>query len=184
MYRRCATEGSAQNQRKVTGCLLELMQKTPYEDITVTQLCQTAGVSRRVFYHLFNNKTDALYAMIDHMLLDSESYRPEIPDQSLRFFCYWKDHKGLLDALRENQLTGLLLERMIGIVLSEDYDVRSWLRSDDTKDGKDILIYHLCGAMGMTYNWYQSGYAKSPEEMAALLVQLILNFSGKQNKPK
>ena len=44
MYRKCTTEVSAQNQRKVTAGLLELMQKMPYEEITVTRLCQSAGV--------------------------------------------------------------------------------------------------------------------------------------------
>lgn len=173
MYRKCATEISVQHQKQVEQSLLELMQKMPYEDISVTQLCQTANISRRVFYHLFNNKTDALHAMIDHMILDAESYQQENPDQALRFFRYWKEQHTLLDALLANQLTSLFLERMIWIVMNEDYDVRHWLRSDRTKYGQEILVFILSGIMGMVYNWYLSGYEKSPEEMALLLTQLL-----------
>lgn len=173
MYRKCTTGISAQHQKQVELALLELMQKAPYESITVTQLCQSAGISRRVFYHLFNNKTDALHAMLDHIILSAESYRPEIPDQALRFFLYWKEQHALLDALYENQLTSLFLERMVWIVMNEDYDVRRWLRRDRSNSGKEILVFFLSGLMGMTYNWYLSGYRKSPEEMAALLTQLL-----------
>lgn len=172
MYRKCATEISVQHQKQVEQSLLELMKKMPYEDISVTQLCQAAGISRRVFYHLFNNKTDALYALIDHTILETESYHTGNPDQALRFFQYWQENASLLSALSKNDLISVLLERMIDIIVNEDYDVRNWLRTDNTKYGKDILIYNLCGAMGMTYNWYHSGYEKSPEEMAALLAQL------------
>lgn len=173
MYRKCITEVSVQHQKQVEQSLLELMKKMPYEDISVTRLCQAAGVSRRVFYHLFNSKADALHALIDHMILESESYHPEIPDQALRFFRYWKEQHALLDALLENQLTNLFQERMVNIILNEDYDVRHWLRTESGKNGRDILIFNLCGIMGMTYNWYISGYEKSPEEMAALLTQLL-----------
>ena len=85
MYRKCATEVSVRNQHSVTAGLLELMQKIPYEDITVTQICQSAGVTRRTFYHLFSNKTDALHALIDQTILGAEGYRPDIADETLRF---------------------------------------------------------------------------------------------------
>lgn len=173
MYRKCATEISARNQKKVTAGLLELMQKVPYEEITVTQLCQTAGVTRRVFYHLFPNKTDALHAVIDNAILGTESYRPEISDEILRFCLYWREQRPLLDALRRNNLSNLLLERMVGNIIHEDYDVRYWLKDYDRDTGMDIIIYNLCGIMGLTYSWYATGYRKTPEEMAQRIRQLV-----------
>lgn len=172
MYRKCVTERSVQHQKQVEQALLELMQRLPYEDITVTALCQSAGVTRRIFYHLFSNKADALHAMIDHTILRSESYLPG-EREAVRFFRYWKDQQPLLDVLAENQMTGLLLERMIGIILDEDYDVRNWLRPYGPEAEREVLSFALCGIMGMTYNWYYSGFRKSPEEMAALLEQLM-----------
>ena len=85
MYRKCSTEVSVQNQQKVTTALLKLMQETLYEDITVSSLCQCAGITRRIFYHLFSNKTDALYALIDHVILGIEGYRLDVSDETLRF---------------------------------------------------------------------------------------------------
>ena len=173
MYRKCATEKSARHQRQVTESLLELMQKVPYEEITVTQLCQVSGIPRRIFYHLFNNKTGALYALIDQTILAFESYRPEMPQQAVRCFLYWKDQKRLLDALRENQMNGLLLERMIESVMNEDYDVRFFLKARGRENGKDIVVFWLTGFMGLVYRWYYSDFRESPEEMGALLENLM-----------
>lgn len=173
MYRKCTTERSALHQKQVEEALLELMLKMPYEDITVTLLCQSAGIARRVFYHLFSNKTGALHALIDHRILALEGCHRELSDDALRFFCYWKEQKALFDALWENNLVGLLLERMVIIVLDEDYDLQYWLRKNGWSQERDILIFQLSGIMGLTLSWYYSGYAQSPEEMAALVNRMM-----------
>lgn len=173
MYRKCVTEASVQHQKQIEESLLQLMGKLPYDEITVTQLCQAAGVTRRVFYHLFSNKTGALYALIDHSILNIDSYRRDIPSDALRFFCYWKDQEALLDALSENGISGLLLERMIESVMNEDYDVRYWLKARGWENETDILIFYLTGFMGLVHRWYYSGFRESPEEMAALMEKLL-----------
>nr|MBQ8245047.1 TetR/AcrR family transcriptional regulator [Oscillospiraceae bacterium] len=173
MYRKCATEISVQHQRQVESALLELMQKLSFEDITVTQLCQAAGISRRIFYHLFNNKTGALHAMIDHLILDSESYGMDIPDPSVRFFCYWKEHRDLLDALRNNQMSGLLLERMIACVLNEAYELRYLLKANGWEKEEDVILFYLSGTMGLIFRWYYSGFRESPQEMGELLEKIM-----------
>ena len=180
MYRKCATEISARHQRQVTESLLELMLKMPYEKITVTQLCQTAGVTRRVFYHLFSGKTGAPYALIDHKILALESYSEDTSDELLRFFRYWREQQRFLDVLQENGMSGLLLERMIDRVLEEDFDVRYWLRRNGWPNhDKEAIIFGFTGLMGLVYSWYYTDYRQTPEEMAAVIKQMLRpHFSG------
>lgn len=173
MYRKCVTETSALHQKQVEQQLLELMLKVPYEEITVTQLCQAAGITRRVFYHLFNSKQDALWAMLDHMILESESWQPELQDPFLRFFCYWKENRKLLDALRANQIPGLLQERLIVTVMQEDFDLRHRLNTSGWEKATDLIVFHLCGAMGLVFRWYYEDFRETPEEMAALLRRIL-----------
>lgn len=175
MYRKCTTEISARHQRQAEESLLNLMQKIPYEDITVTQLCAEAGITRRVFYHLFSNKNDALCALIDHIILDQESYQSGQSDEALGFFQYWKKQAPLLDALSENQMTGLLLERMVTCVMDEDYDYRHWLRANgwDREVEQETVIFNLSGIMGLIFSWYYSHFRKSPEEMARIMTRLL-----------
>lgn len=174
MYRKCTTEISVQHQKQVTESLLELMQRIPFEDITVTQLCQAAGVTRRVFYHLFSNKTGALHALIDHKILAIESYGKSLGNDTLRFFCYWKEQRILLDVLGANGISGLLLERMINSVLTEDYDLQYLLQKKGwSSNSKDVIIFFLSGLVGLLYSWYYNDYAQKPEEMAELVDQMV-----------
>lgn len=174
MYRKCTTEISALHQKQITQSLLDLMQKMAYDDITVTQLCQAAGITRRIFYHLFSNKAGALYALIDTTILEIESYGRDIPNASERFFRYWKENRLLLDALAENKMSGLLLERMISNVLTEDYDLQYWLQLKGwSENSKEIIIFGISGLMGLVYSWHYDGFRRSPEEMAALLNKAI-----------
>ena len=173
MYRKCVTEISVRHQKQVEEALLAMMGRMPYEDITVTALCREAGITRRVFYHLFPGKADALCALLDHTILESESWGPEVRDPALRFFLFWKDRRPLLDALQANQLTGLLLERMIESVMNEDYDLLHWIRRNGWEQERDIIVFHLSGIMGLIYRWYYSGFRESPEEMAALLNKIM-----------
>lgn len=173
MYRKCVTEVSVRHQKQTEDALLLLMGKMPYEDITVTELCRTAGISRRVFYHLFSSKADALSALIDHVILASVTHAPHIRDEVLRFVLYWQQQRSLLDSLQANQLTGFLLERMIACILSEDYDVRHWLKTNGWEQQRDVIIFHLSGTMGLIYRWYFSGFRESPEEMAASLKKIL-----------
>jgi len=173
MYRKCATVRSAQNQRRLEDALLELMLKIPYEEITVTQVCEVAGISRRIFYHLFGSKQDALYGLIDHRILDIESFQTDIPNMALRFFLYWRSQKDLLDVLRQNNLWSVLLERMIGSILLEDYDVLRWLQAEELENRQDILVFNLSGCMGLVFSWHASGFRKTPEQMVSLISDLM-----------
>ncbi|HIS07210.1 MAG TPA: TetR/AcrR family transcriptional regulator, partial [Candidatus Choladocola avistercoris] len=40
--------------------LLLLMEKKPYEDITITEIAKKAGVSRMSYYRLYKSKDDIL----------------------------------------------------------------------------------------------------------------------------
>lgn len=174
MYRKCVTETSVRHQKQITEGLLELMQKMPYEEITVTQLCQTAGITRRVFYHLFSNKTGALYALVDYTIMGIESYGRDMPNETLRFFCYWREQKALLDVLQENGMSGLLLERMINSVLAEERDLLYWLQHNGWQDNsQEVIIFGLTGLLGLVYSWHCTGYRREPEELADLVDQII-----------
>ena len=173
MYRKCTTERSTQNQRVLENAFLTLMGKLPYGQITVTQICEEAGVSRRIFYHLFGSKQDALYGLIDHRILDIESFRTDISNMALRFFLYWNEQKPLLDAMREHNLWSILLERMIGSILLEDYDVWHWLRVDDPENREDTLVFNISGIMALVFRWHDTDFQKRPEEMVALLAELM-----------
>ena len=36
-----------------------------------------------------------------------------------------------------------------------------------------MVIFNICGAMGLIYGWYYAGYDRAPEEMARRLNRLV-----------
>ena len=75
MYKLCKTEQSARRQRQLEDGLLAAMQNMRYEDISISDLCQQLGIPRKSFYRYFTNKEGALYGLLDHNLMEFESFR-------------------------------------------------------------------------------------------------------------
>lgn len=177
MYTLCSTEESAAQQRRFEEALLPLLLEQPYDSIRISELCRRAGFSRKVFYRLFEQKADVLYAMVDHTLLDFEHYQPDIPmcgDGGVhRFFGYWMEKKDLLDALIASQCSSLLTERAIRHVLSEDSYVRKTFGADSGSYGRETIVFFLSGLFSLVLDWHGSGYQRSIDEMSGLVMRLL-----------
>ena len=52
----------------IKDALLELLQNTPYEKITVTALCKHSEITRATFYLHYNNIDDVLDELLDDAL--------------------------------------------------------------------------------------------------------------------
>ena len=72
MYKLCKTEQSAARQRQLEQGLLQAMYTQDYEDISISDLCDRMGVPRKSFYRYFSNKDGALFALLDHTLMEFE----------------------------------------------------------------------------------------------------------------
>ena len=73
-YKHCITESSADRQRQFEAALLELMEHKNYSQISVQEICDRVGLSRKSFYRYFSSKEMCLTALVDHAIL---GYRTE-----------------------------------------------------------------------------------------------------------
>ena len=48
----------------ITDALLKLLREKPIEDISISELCELAGIGRASFYRNFNSKEDILRTYI------------------------------------------------------------------------------------------------------------------------
>lgn len=179
MYKHCTTEESVQRQRQLERCLMNLMQTTPYSHITIGHICDLGGISRKSFYRYFGSKDDCLCAMIDHCIIDGASYYlPEHNEQTntidvcLRFFSYWKEMASLMDALAKNNLSLMLVERMMVNVVQEEKDFHYYL-GGHTDDSYEQILFMVSGLMGLVINWHHTGFQKSASQMATIMERVI-----------
>lgn len=176
MYKLCTTEKTALQQRQFEQAFLELSQELLYDDITISELCRRAGLSRKIFYRLFERKADVLYALIDQTILDSLLYKadPSVGKGNLhRFLAFWRDQKPLLDVLKANNASSLLTESTIRYILKEDSDLRHCLGLEQTEYGKEALLFYISGIFSLVMNWHSQDYRQSIDDLSKALMYLM-----------
>lgn len=176
MYHICTTEKSAQQQRQLEIALLSSMGEQLYDNISVSALCQKAGLSRKTFYRLFSEKNDVLCALIDHTLMDYENRRSTFHtfENDLIYFCtFWREQSALLSALSKNNASGIMIERFVSHVYREHKQILLYLEPGERMDARDVLLFNTCGIVGLLIDWHMSGYKKSVEQMAQLIQNLL-----------
>ena len=179
MYKHCITEESVLRQRQLEHCLLDLMQTVPYTQITITDICNLADISRKSFYRYFGSKEDCLHALIDHSIFDGASHcMPEYSESSqnaalfTRFFHYWNEKSPLLDALSKNNLSTCLAERMVRYVNQEEPDYYYYL-GGNMSDSCEGVMFMISGLVGLIFHWHSTGFRKTPAQMAAALEKIL-----------
>lgn len=180
MYKLCKSEQSAARQRQLEQGLLKAMLTQQYEDISISNLCDQMEIPRKSFYRYFSNKDGALFALLDHTLMEfeqashlsgSHSGSKAIGDLE-RFFLFWYKHRALLDALIRNRLSGMLVERATNHALHEHMMPR-YLLNKDASIQQLALTFAICGLLSMVIQWHQNGYQEPADKMAQIATMML-----------
>lgn len=177
MYIRCSTEKAAVQQRKFEECMMDLMLQYPYDAISISQLCREAGLSRKTFYRLFENKSDVIYAMVDHTIMGAEFYESDEsvgPGGMHHFFGYWRTQEKFLDALAENNISTLLTQRAIQHILRESPDVMHSFGTEDSEFGRETMLFFISGLFALLLDWHMCGFDRTIDQMSALMMQILM----------
>ena len=180
MYKQCRTEQSAVRQLELEQGLLEAMSQQRYDEISVSDLCERMQIPRKSFYRYFSGKDGALHALIDHALMDYNSFEwtehaleKRSPEWDMaRVFDYWKYQKPLLDALERSGLSGILIQRAIGYTQTK-LELPLFLTRDDKKERDYITQFAVCGLMTLVVQWHHEGYPQSVQQMGHVALRLL-----------
>lgn len=152
----------------IATALIKLMKQKKYEDITITDIAKTAGVSRVTYYRNYNSKEEIITHHMDELgyRLEQEMKKLDpIKDMYvcvLTFFRYWMKQSDFLLCLSEAKLSYVLLEHT-------NKSVSGFATSSKKK-------YKACYFVGSMHNilfeWIKGGMKESPEEMATILCEL------------
>ena len=181
MYKQCKTEQSAARQRELELGLLQAMSGQQYDAISVSDLCGQIGIPRKSFYRYFSSKEGALHALLDHSMLEYESFAFNVRTAGERsfasdlenYFEYWLRQKPLLDALERSGLSGVLIERAIRHAVSEVALPKRFLLREKHSMQEQITMFSMCGLMSMVVTWHHEGYPEPPAAMAKVATRLL-----------
>ena len=180
VYKLCKSEQSAARQKQLEQGLLQAMLTRPYEEISISDLCDQMNVPRKSFYRYFSNKDGALFALLDHTFIEYEQQtNPFLEkkgynaiDELSQFFLFWYEHKNLLDALVKNRLSGMLVEHATSHALHERLMPAYLLQQDKTSQHL-AMTFAICGLLAMVIQWHMEAYQNSVEEMAHIATMML-----------
>ena len=178
MYKLCKSEQSAARQRQLEKGLLDAMLLNRYENINVSDLCQQLDIPRKSFYRYFSGKDGALHALIDHTLMEYESFSFGQGKRTLQgdlehYFRFWQKHKTLLDALERSAISGVLIQRAISHSVSESVFPARFLPGETRAMQQHVVAFSVCGLMTMMLQWHHGGYREDIKEMALVAERLL-----------
>ena len=146
------------------------MKKKEYKDISITEICEKAGVTRMSFYRNFNSKEDILEKWLaritDEFLVISEiSYKNDsTKDYFIKLFTHLKQHQTICAAMYKAGLIHLVkaqFDRVFLQIHKGEYD--------------DYKSYFLAGGIYNVYLlWLIRGCKESPEDLAEKMEDMLV----------
>lgn len=137
--------------------LLQLMEKKPFSDISISELCTRAGVGRVSFYRNYNNMQDILSAYLTKCM---DEWWAEFIKQPQEYF---RDHfwSELLKQYRKNEsLITLIYQNDLSYIIKDH--VFSCCGPKPEHDEKTALTYAMLAGMiyGLVDEWIRRGMPK------------------------
>lgn len=159
--------------------LLEAMTRMPYRDITVNQLIQAVGVTRKTFYLHFANKDACLDSLMDRELLAQSAYAASYADNLLAMHLagcrFWLSRRIFLECILKNDLFTAFLKRMLRHNQTEDREIMQLLCRPlpGSKKDADALLFFTTGYLTVLMSWTARGFDTLPEIMAKKFERLM-----------
>lgn len=146
----------------IAQALLQLMQDKDYGSISISEICRKAGVGRTTFYHHFTEartKDDVLVYYAVSLWDDYCEPRKDQAEQdswgTLMNFIY--DNRSFFSVLKKAQLDHIL------------FSIFYKTMGPSKEDIPEVALFKSFfagGVIGITYNWVETGFRKTPDELA------------------
>lgn len=148
----------------ITDALLQLLKKHNFEDITVTDITNKAGVTRVTFYRNFNSKEEIIKKHLDNItdeFIKSSNilYNPnDFKNYIIKLFTHLENNKDI----------GILLYKANIFYFLEDEFNKIFF----TKATNKVEEYHYAFISGGLYNtyyyWIKHNCKETPQELSEM----------------
>ena len=152
-------------KKELTEALLTLLEKKKLNEITISELCSKAGLSRLSYYRNYDSMeeiiSEHLSTITDFFLTQSSANYRTTPREEFITLLFEHMHsiKGLVSLLIDNNLSYLL---------KEEFD-DAFMRSVDIYNDP-YRCYVASGAyFNLFYYWFSNGCKEKPSEVSKML---------------
>ena len=177
---------------KMDLALISLLKKKPFEYITVSEICETAGVNRSTFYLHYETISDLLDETTRYLLDDFRSYFPTdtidlvcCDRNELVFVCdkyltpyltYIKNHKEVFGtAITHNKILKFedVHKRLFDNIFNPILDRFHY----PSNTRQYVMMYYLNGINAIVLEWLKNGCDKSIAEISEIISVCIYGLN-------
>ena len=166
---------------QLTQGLFYHLQFQPFDKITVSQICQQAGLTRRTFYRNCRRKEDLVYyacdVLIDRLLENVDYTGTDARAMYLHFFSFWYERRQFLRAVYRGGLFSLFGGRFVKVChqrtrypIQED-SLRDHRQPETARSFSNSFV--LGGLANMLLTWAQEDFLSSPEDLTESVLFLV-----------
>ena len=180
---------------KMDLALISLLKKKPFEYITISELCNEAGVNRSTFYLHYENTADLLNETVKYLIDDFISYFTDA-EKSLNFdfstrereqlnfisdkylipyFTYIKDNKEVFATLMSNGKS-LGFEKIHERMFENIFNPILKRFNYPEKDRRYIVMYYLNGISAINNEWLKNNCDRPVEEVVNIVKSCIFGL--------
>ena len=168
--------------------LLSLIEKKPFEYITVSEICEKAGVNRSTFYFHYENTRDLLKETISYVLdsfksyfdVDAENITSRFENCDLSelnyinekylhpYLLFIKENRRLFFAVLSQPITfdsNIIFQRLFDNIFNPILDRFHYPRDEQNY----VMMFYLNGITAIITEWLKDDCKKSIEEISNII---------------
>ncbi len=154
-------------RKQITRTLFEALKKEDINDISISDLCELAGVGRASFYRNYESKEDVLIQYSRQLIIDWGKQFENDPKSS-----FFNVFGSLFHHIKKNAEFYTILEKQnMSYLLLDAIKNKTNLSKDDPNIDAYGKAFFAYGLFGWISEWIQRGMKESPDEINALFVQ-------------
>ncbi|GHV96884.1 TetR family transcriptional regulator [Lactobacillus nasalidis] len=159
--------------------LAKLLKDQKLSDLTVGELADAAGYSRRTFYRHYQDPADILKEELEgdvgEIFAHIKKEQLLFPEITEYFFSYWSQRRDFLQLLARNDCLHLFFFAL------NDKLAESAFSSSPLKNNPQAQQFAIGGMFQMLIYWYRHGMQETPKEMKAKAEEMLAYLGQQAN---
>ncbi|MBP3747526.1 MAG: TetR/AcrR family transcriptional regulator [Ruminococcus sp.] len=173
-------------KRLLRESIIKLLGKQTIYDITVSQLCEDAGINRSTFYKYYNNIRE-IYEEIEQEALSAGASciasvnvhdKGSIIQQVEVLLSHIRDNSALYTLLLENSADGDFPYKLIEGTVGKITDMHELMPGNMHVYAEYCSLFVVSGSLSIIRKWLSSGMNESPRELAELILNIATGKIG------
>ncbi len=166
MYHKQTNKTAVLSQHMICDAMFSLMKRKPFQQITVTEICNEAAIGRKTFYRNFDWKEDVVEFKLDILCTQykNEIMGMTLEEQLRHHMQFVRDHADIFITLYRSGIHQMVREKF-AILLPDT--MPKW--TNDPVEQQYRSTYIIAGVEAIERIWVERNFAESIDEVVAIV---------------